>query len=126
MLAACPGNAEIYVMGSDGSNPTRLTNNLGTDENPSFSPDCESIAFVNRSDVYKMSSDGSNIKRLTRNAAGDFAPAFSPDGKKIVFVSSRNCDLEVFRMNARDGSRQKKLTNNAVVDTQPDWGVATP
>ena len=32
------GNYEIYVMGADGSNPTRLTNDLDTDWHPAWSP----------------------------------------------------------------------------------------
>jgi len=36
---------EIYVMGADGSNPTRLTNSSGVNEGPCWSPDSRHIAF---------------------------------------------------------------------------------
>ncbi len=39
------GNQEIYVMNADGSNQINLTNNLGFDSNPSFSPNGSKIAF---------------------------------------------------------------------------------
>lgn len=38
-------NNEIYVMASDGSGATRLTNSPGTDGFPSWSPDGRHIAF---------------------------------------------------------------------------------
>ena len=119
------GNSEIYVMNADGTSPTRLTNNLATDEQPSFSPNGTKIAFQRNGEIYKMNVDGTGQKKLTKNAAADIEPAFSPDGKKISFVSTRNGNLEVYVMNAKDGSRQKRLTNSPKTDTVPDWGVAT-
>src|SRR6185369_8132216 len=39
-------NKEIYVMNPDGSGQTRLTNDPGNDESPSWSPDGAQIAFT--------------------------------------------------------------------------------
>jgi len=42
---------EIYVMGADGSNPTRLTHNkVVLDREPTFSPDGSEIAFTSDRD----------------------------------------------------------------------------
>ncbi|NIM51841.1 MAG: hypothetical protein GTO22_21785, partial [Gemmatimonadales bacterium] len=38
------GNWEIYVMGADGSNPVRLTDNPASDYDPAWSPDGTRIA----------------------------------------------------------------------------------
>src|SRR5215203_1605780 len=58
------GNAEIYVMNSDGSNQINLTNNSADDSGPSFSSDGTKIAFNSNRDgnyeIYVMNSDGSN------------------------------------------------------------------
>ena len=43
-------NDDIYVMGSDGSNPTRLTDDPAADFSPSFSPDGRHIAFISERD----------------------------------------------------------------------------
>jgi Tol biopolymer transport system component len=44
------GNHQIYVMNTDGTNPTRLTNNDAEDEYPSWSPDGTKIAFTSDRD----------------------------------------------------------------------------
>ena len=55
-------------MGSDGSNPRRLTTDGGG--SPSWSPDGRYIAFKDGGDIYVMGSDGSNPRRLTDNWFG--------------------------------------------------------
>ena len=65
------GNFEIYVMQPDGSNPTRLTNNLSLDGEPNWSPDGTRMVFVTQRDIpslweiYVMDADGS-IQRGSR------------------------------------------------------------
>src|SRR5262245_45875340 len=74
------GNAEIYLMNSDGTNQSRLTVNGRADLQPSFSPDGGRIVFTsNRAaalnfDVYVMNVNGSGVNRLTTNAALDDSP----------------------------------------------------
>jgi WD40 repeat protein len=111
------GNAGIYVMNADGSDPARLTNN--GDVNPSFSPDGTKIVFDSYrhgdSEIYVMNADGSGLTRLTNNyPTPDNNPSFSPDGTKIVFDSYRNDSSDIYVMNA-DGSDQTRLTG------EPAW-----
>src|SRR5918995_378235 len=76
---------EIFVMNADGSDQTQLINNDVSDDEPSWSPDGEKIAFTNDDEIYVMNSDdGSDVTRLTDNDAFDADPSWSPDGEKIA------------------------------------------
>ncbi len=128
-------NPEIYLMASDGSNQTRITDNKSFDTMPSFSPDGSKIVFVsdrdNNPEIYIMNVDGTNITRLTNNSAYDYSPHWSPDGSKIVFVSNRGdssvtggavsrISFKIFVMNV-DGSNQTKISENSFDDEAPKW-----
>ena len=118
------GNFEIYVMGSDGSNPTRLTDDPADDFSPSFSPDGHHIAFMSKRDgnfeIYVMGFDGSNPTRLTDDPADDFSPSFSPDGRHIVFESARDGNQEIYVMGS-DGSNPTRLTHDLADDWSPSF-----
>ena len=120
------GNHEIYVMNSDGSNQTRLTNTIAEELEPSLSADGSRIAFVSaiggnlgNHQIYVMNSDGTNQTRLTNNTTNDFYQSFSPDGSKIIFSSNR----DIFVMNP-DGTNQISLTNNQ--QTNHPWIAVYP
>ena len=42
------GSQEIYIMNTDGSEQIRLTDTMGFNDNPSYSPDGSKIAFTCR------------------------------------------------------------------------------
>jgi TolB protein len=108
------GNNEIYIMNTDGSGQTRLTNTLAEEEWPCFSPDGSKISFMSNRDgnfeIYIMNTDGTEQTNLTNNPYNDSVPSFSPDGSKIVFESDRDGNGEIYIMNA-DGTKQTNLTN---------------
>jgi Tol biopolymer transport system component len=61
------GNAEIYVMNADGSDPVNLTQHEAFDYSPVWLPDGQHIAFISSRDEpayftpYVMSADGSDV-----------------------------------------------------------------
>jgi Tol biopolymer transport system component len=118
-VRAVRGDADIYVMSSDGTGVRRLTRTRGQDLYPAWSPDGKQIAFSsNRGGVepelYVMRADGSSVRRLTRTAkwVEDTQPRFSPDGRYIVFTSNRVAfaNYEIFRIRASDGGGARRLT----------------
>ena len=119
------GNWEIYVMNSDGTNQTRLTDNPAEDSNVAWSPDGSKLAFLSNRDgnyeIYTMNADGSNPTRLTNNPASDEGPpSWSPDATKLAFTSTRDGNYEIYVMNA-DGTNPVRLTTNSAVDETPSW-----
>ena len=71
-------------MNSDGSDPTRLTHNVGEDGHPSWSPDGRRIVFHRRvlghGQIYTMNADGTDVKRLTTLSTVAFSgfPSWGP------------------------------------------------
>ena len=120
-------NHDIFVMDADGSNEIRLTTDLAYDDQPTWSPDGSTLAFMSdrngNFEIYTMPGSGGVPTRLTNNLAADGFPAWSPDGTKIAFVRGdlRNpSTFEIFVTNA-DGSNQVRLTNDGVIDGVPSW-----
>jgi Tol biopolymer transport system component/DNA-binding winged helix-turn-helix (wHTH) protein len=96
------GSDEIWVSGSEGENPVRLTSFRGPlVGSPSWSPDSRQIVFDCRpegnADIFTISSEGGQPRRLTSDAAEDIVPSWSIDGRWIYFTSNRSGRLQVWK-----------------------------
>jgi Tol biopolymer transport system component len=117
---------QIFVIGSNGTGETNITQIARGNDSPSWSPDGTKIAFSSNRDgnweIYVMNADGSGVTRLTTNrSADDASPAWSPDGTKIAFHTNRDDNYEIYVMNP-DGSAQTNLTKESgSEDASPSW-----
>lgn len=81
-----PGNDELFVINSDGSGLTQLTqNDWEWDKYPSWSPDGQQLVFwsnrwSNREEstrqIWVMHADGSNLRNLSNNNFNDWEPVW--------------------------------------------------
>jgi TolB protein len=123
------GGGDIYVMNTDGSDQTRVTDHPSSELQPHWSPNGQKIAFVRTLDlgpeaygdeIYVMNADGSDQTRLTDNLEEDWGPSWSPDGSKIAFINPREGNFDIYVMDA-DGSNQTRLTYSPGGNWWPDW-----
>jgi hypothetical protein len=111
----CP--TDIYVMDVDGSNVVRLTDDLGSEYQPVWSPDSRRIAFarslgdpqLSHPAIFTMDPDGTDVRQISSADGGsDFWPSWSPDGSQLVFAAIRNEDWGIWVVES-DGSNERRI-----------------
>lgn len=119
-------HSEIWVMGSDGSNPVQLTDTpVGGNQHPQWSPDGGWVLFnswrneeESSSDIWIIAADGTDERRLSSNAAMEEYPRWSPDGGSILFTVG---NAALFTMLA-DGTNRRRVTGDHFFTAGSDWG----
>ena len=72
-------SARLYVVNSDGSNPTDLSPSADLGGSPVWSPDGRKILFVGGTDLYTTNPDGSGLTNLTNtNDRFEYSPSWQP------------------------------------------------
>ena len=84
---------DLWIVGRDGGDATRLTSSDGAETDPAFSPDGRWVAFSGQyggnTDVYVMPSAGGQPERLTWHPAEDAVQGWTPEGE-VLFRSGRD------------------------------------
>jgi Tol biopolymer transport system component len=115
------GQNDIWVMGADGSNQVRLTDDKIDDITPAWSNDGKEIAWARAGEIWVMNADGSGKSQVTFNAFGDFRPTWSPDGNRLAFRSTRSSAPGIYVINV-DGTGEQWLSNDlSTTNFAPDW-----
>lgn len=118
------GNAEIFVIGSDGDDLTRLTDSPATDWGPTWSPDGSEIVFTSDQDgvqfLFRIPSSGGQPVRLTDSTDREGAAAFSPTGEWLAFETDVSGSMDIALVRP-DGSDFVVLTTSDAADVAPAW-----
>ena len=125
MQVNVPGEYEIFLVNSDGTNARQLTKGLpGIGGSIDWSPDGRYLLIyagpAGDKNIFRIDVQGRTATQLT-NGGNNAASSYSPDGQWIAFNSLRNNNqADIFIMHA-DGSGVRQVTDNPEPDWQPQW-----
>ena len=112
----------LFVMGADGTNPTRLGTGTFMADRGSWSPDGRSIAVSRYPDNQIVLVDavtGAAGLPLTSGSGGR-GPSWSPDGRRITFNVQDGATEAIYVMDAT-GANARRLTSSPFFDQYPVW-----
>lgn len=113
------GNADLWLMNTDGSGQRQLTAAPGRDTMPVVSADGRYIVFVSQTDgahhLWRMNTNGSELLQLT-NGKGEHFPSLSPDGRWVVYSSVEMgiSNPTIWRVGIDGGTPEQLTRNNSV------------
>lgn len=118
------GTSDIFVVGLDGTGPTRLTQSPAEDTEPSWSPDGSHIVFTRHvsgvSALYVMGSDGTNVQ-IVPGTEGARDPAWSPtDDDLVAFAASGASSTDIKVVDLSSGT-VGAVTADDRDDAEPAW-----
>ncbi len=79
---------DIYIMSTDGTEISKLTNDKFKDRGPNWSPDGKSLTFYSdrtgKYEIWEINTDGSNLRQLTSTSGQIYNPVWFPNGHLII------------------------------------------
>ncbi len=128
------GDADLFVVATDGGKPRRLTSAKGNESAAAFSPDGHWIAFVaKRGDdkepqLYVIGTHGGEAVRVSDVPTGVSAPKWFPDSRRIAFITEVWPDIRDWakakeKLAAREDSKMTAMTWDRVPVTHWDHFV---
>ena len=97
----------IYTLPGSGGTATALTDGMGDERQPAWSPDGNKIVFQSYRDgnfhLWEINKDGSALRQITFGKYDDREPFWSPDGTRIVFASDRGGNYDIWSLSLTTG-----------------------
>jgi len=107
----------IGVLPIAGGNVKLLTDGMGDERQPSWSPDGKQIVFQSFRDgnyhLWTINKEGTDLKQITFGIYDEREPYWSPDGKSVLFSSDRSGNYDIWRLSLSDRAFQQLTTSPA-------------
>lgn len=107
------GDREIYLRDLVQVSVRPLTDTIGENYHPVWSPTDETVAFVStragNSDIWLMDSGGGNARPLTQSLSEDLMPSWRADGRALVYTSNRDGNFELYEYDLTTAT-ERRLT----------------
>lgn len=131
---AYEGSYNLYMMNADGSNIQRLVSGVSYIETPSFSPDGETLAYIDWRNgsftdirvIDLATGIDSQLLRMT-NRSGDSSLEYSPDGRFIAWTENTSSGTSTSLMMAdADGSNVREVARREAGSIAARWLAWAP
>jgi TolB protein len=118
------GNPDLYVIGSRGGSPVRVTRtSQAAEASPSWSPDGSRIVYVSDRarlpQLYIADSSGAGERRVTVEGSENVAPDWGPDGR-IAYSSKRGGVYHICVLDPSSGHSEQQTADGADHE-DPSW-----
>lgn len=112
-------DGQVYLVNSDGSGLVQV----GSGEQPAWSPDGQRLAVVRNGTIWIMAADGSGARVVTAASSFDArSPAWSPDGREIAFSAQQDGHTVIFVVSVvDDGAPVRRVGFDLGQHVWPAW-----
>lgn len=119
------GDADIYLMDTNGENVTKLTSSSAHDLYASWSPEGTHIVYQTNDggdhEIAIIEISSKRVTPVTENTCEDWAPTWSPTGEWIAFYSTCDGDRNIYKIRP-DGTGRTQLTSTSGSNSWfPSW-----
>jgi serine/threonine protein kinase len=118
------GDADIYMVDTDGKNLTQLTSSSAHDLYPSWSPDGTRIVYQTNEggdqEIAIIDIATKRVRKVTENTCDDWAPVWSPADDWIVYYSNCDGDRNIYKIRLT-GTNRTQLTFGSGTNWFPAW-----